>query len=148
MIELVRIDQIDAALAFATTELAPRGAQNPQFLIDLERAMALLTFPDVVRYADDISVRSAPPVETIALLQDPAFVPIMALMKKSYRLKVAIELNAAVLESQGQGIETKLSGLVRLMAWGEERLERNSVELPLDDKDRGRTWARVVLDVL
>jgi hypothetical protein len=65
-------------------------------------------------------------------------------MRKSQRVKVAKELNAAILESQGQGMETKLSGLVRLMAWGEEKLEKAGVGLPASDKDKGRKWADAV----
>ena len=83
---------------------------------------------------------------TLELLQDPAFIPISQLMRRSQRVKVAKELNAAILESQGQGVETKMTGLVRMMAWGEERLEKAGVGLPLEEKDRGRGWADVVLN--
>ena len=115
--------------------------------------MGLLTFPEVVRYADDAPptpsgspvLRPPPASETLERLQDPAFQPIMALMKRSQRIKVAKELNAAILESQGQGMETKLGGLVRLMSWGEERLEKAGIGIPGDDRMRGRTWADSVL---
>jgi len=66
-------------------------------------------------------------------------------MRRSQRVRVAKELNAAILESQGLGMETKMSGLVRLMAWGEERLEKAGVGLPAAEKDRGRKWADVLL---
>ncbi|WWD18197.1 hypothetical protein CI109_102647 [Kwoniella shandongensis] len=151
LIELIRSDDIDSALSFATTELAPRGAQNPEFLADLERTMALLAFPDLARFADDslpstsATTRPPPDAETLALFQDPAFVPIMALMRRSQRIKVAKELNAAILESQGHGMETKLSGLVRLMAWGEEKLVTSGVGLPIEEKAKGRAWADAVL---
>jgi len=150
LIELIRFEQIDEALAFATTELAPRGAQNQEFLPDLERTMALLAFPDLARFADDSlpppTTRPPPDAATLELFQDPAFVPIMQLMRRSQRAKVAKELNAAILESQGQGMETKLNGLVRLMSWGEEKLEKAGVGLPAEEKDRGRQWADVVLN--
>ena len=150
LIELIRTDDVEAALSFATAELAPRGAQNPEFLADLERAMALLTFPDLVRFADDIpdpttTDRPPPSAETLELLQDPVFVPIADLMRRGQRMKVSKELNAAILESRGQGKETKLSGLVKLMAWGEESLEKAHVGLPKDDKVVGRQWADEVL---
>ncbi|RSH90404.1 hypothetical protein EHS25_001009 [Saitozyma podzolica] len=147
LIELIRKDETGPALEFATNELAPRGAQNPEFLADLERTMALLAFPDLVRFADDASppgTHPPPDAATLTLLQDPAFGPISQLMRKSQRVKVAKELNAAILESQGQGMETKLSGLVRLMAWGEEKLEKAGVGLPASDKDKGRKWADAV----
>lgn len=128
MIELIRADRIDDALQFATLELAPRGAQNPEFLADLEKTMALLAFPNLAK--DDVS-------------SDPAFSSITQLMKRDQRSKVAKELNAAILESQGQGMETKLAGLVRLMRWGEERLSKAGVG-PGDE--RGRGWPDVVLN--
>lgn len=109
--------------------------------------MALLAFPDLARFADDASMTDRPPPdpETLLLLQDPAFAPISQLMRRSQRVKVAKELNAAILESQGQGMETKLSGLVRLMAWGEDKLEKAGVTLPEGEKGRGRQWADAVL---
>ncbi|TXT04925.1 hypothetical protein VHUM_04008 [Vanrija humicola] len=127
LIELIRAERVDDALEFATLELAPRGAQNPEFLADLERTMALLAFPNIVK--DDLS-------------SDPAYAPIAKLMSRDQRVKVAMELNAAILESQGQGMESKLIGLVRLMSWGEKRL--NKAGLTVDD-DRGRQWADAVL---
>ncbi|KAL1405207.1 hypothetical protein Q8F55_008832 [Vanrija albida] len=128
LIELIRDERVDDALQFATLELAPRGAQNPEFLADLERTMALLAFPNIAK--DDLS-------------SDPAYAPITKLMSRDQRVKVARELNAAILESQGQGMETKLSGLVRLMTWGEDRLSKAGVTV---HDDRGRQWADTVLN--
>lgn len=130
LIELIRADRVEEALQFATLELAPRGAQNPEFLADLERTMALLAFPDLA--VDDKS-------------SDPSFDPITQLMKRTQRIKVAKELNAAILESQGQGMEPKAAGLVRLMLWGEERLKKHGIGV---NDDRGRQWADVVLSEL
>ncbi|BEI82386.1 hypothetical protein CcaverHIS002_0302540 [Cutaneotrichosporon cavernicola] len=127
LIELIRADRVEEALQFATLELAPRGAQNPEFLADLERTMALLAFPDLAK--DDAS-------------SDSSFEAITQLMKRTQRVKVAKELNAAILESQGQGMETKMAGLLRLMKWGEDRLEKNNLRV---QDDRGRQWADVVL---
>jgi hypothetical protein len=62
-------------------------------------------------------------------------------MRRSQRVKVAKELNAAILESQGLGMETKLSGLVRLMSWGEDRLEKAGLAIPGGE----RGWADEVL---
>ncbi|OCF42843.1 hypothetical protein I317_03320 [Kwoniella heveanensis CBS 569] len=156
LIELIRADDVDTAIAFATAELAPRGAQNPEFLLDLERTMGLLAFPDLARFADDDegeltststtpATRPVPSAETLELFQDAAFQPIMALMKRSHRVKIARELNAAILQSQGHGMETKLSGLVRLMAYGEEKLVNSGLGLPADEKTKGRGWADRVL---
>lgn len=156
LIELIRLDKVDEALEFAATELAPRGAQNQEFLVDLERTMALLAFPDVARFADDsppisvtelVPARPAPDTATLELLKDPAFAPIMALMRRSQRVRVAKELNAAILESQGQGMETRLGGLVRMMSWGEEVIAKAGVTLPGDERDKGRKWASAILSL-
>lgn len=120
---MIRQADIASALSFATTELAPRGAQNPEFLADLEKTMALLAFPELAKSADDTT-------STPADDEDPAFAPISALMRRSQRLKVAKELNAAILESQGQGLETRLSGLVRLLGWSEERMQEEKLVVP------------------
>lgn len=44
LIELIRDDKVDEALEFAQEHLARRGEENPTFLADLERTMALLAF--------------------------------------------------------------------------------------------------------
>ena len=145
LIELIRLDDVEAALDFATHELAPRGAQNPEFLADLERTMGLLAFPDLAKYADDAHPSMPADKDTLALFQEPSFAPIMNLMKKSQRIKVAKELNAAILESQGCGMDNKLSGLVRLMSWGEESMEMSGLGLPADERAKGRKWADDIL---
>ena len=152
-IELIREEKVDEALEFATTELAPRGAENPEYLADLERAMALLAFPDLARFADDapthstLARRPPPEAETLDLLKDPAFEPMNALMKKSQRVKVAKELNSAILQSHGQGMEPKLGGLVRLLSWGQQRLKDVGIGVPWEEEDKGHMWADSVLSV-
>lgn len=141
MIELIRTDQLTLALDFATNELAPRGAQNPEFLADFEKTMALLAFPDLAKFSDESADHSTIPPATLELFADPAFIPISQLMRRSQRVKVARELNMAILESQGLGMETKLGGLVRLMSWGEERLEKAGFAVPGAE----RAWADSVM---
>lgn len=92
--------------------------------------MALLAFPNLAH-------EDAP--------DDSAYGPITQLMKRTQRIKVATELNAAILESQGQGMEPKLGGLVRLMMWGDERLCKAGVGV---SDDRGKQWPDVVLGEL
>ncbi|WWC60679.1 uncharacterized protein I303_103255 [Kwoniella dejecticola CBS 10117] len=166
LIELIRSDQIDLALQFATTELAPRGAQNPEFLVELERTMALLAFPDLARFADDSTpsasndlatadttmgmadIKSAvavPDLQTVELFQEPVFKPIISLMKRSHRIKISKELNSAILENQGHGKETKLNGLIKLMAFGEKHLIDHGLGLPVNERFKGRQWADKVL---
>ncbi|KAJ9125095.1 hypothetical protein QFC22_000048 [Naganishia vaughanmartiniae] len=140
-IELIRHDKTQEALRYASEELAPRGAQNPEFLAELEKTMALLAFPelasfdrlqgeseDLNEYAEPLAsaVASAPPTAK----PPPAWSTLGSLMRKEHRTTVAKELNAAILESQGQGQETKLSGLVKLMSWTEEALENKGLPVP------------------
>jgi len=130
-IELIRHGKVPEALEFASTELAPRGAQNPEFLGDLEKTMALLAFPELAALSSsEAEGAEAPAVDPEATVQQPAWASLGSLLKRDHRTKVAKELNAAILESQGQGQETKLSGMVRLMCWGESRLKSKGVGVP------------------
>jgi len=113
LIELIRNctsdpdGDISAALAFATTHLAPRAPNNPAFLQDLERTMALLCFPPN---------NLAPP---LAELMDPAL-----------RKRVATKVNEAILDAQGVPKEAKIRRLVRLRAWGEQRIRNEKRDVP------------------
>jgi hypothetical protein len=137
-IELIRHGDVSEALTFASTELAPRGAQNPEFLSELEKTMALLAFPELAELENSKDAASASGVETFVPATGevkpntgrPSWAKLGGLLKKDHRTKVAKELNAAILESQGQGQETKLSGLVRLMCWGEGKLHSNGIVVP------------------
>ena len=113
LIEFIREEEIEEALTFARDELAPRGAQNPEFLADLERTMGLLTFPEVVRFADDTAPSSSRPrkiqprpvfdADTLIRLQDPAFAPIMALMKRSQRVQSRQRVEWCYIGKSGSG---------------------------------------------
>ena len=140
-IELIRHDKTQEALRFASEELAPRGAQNPEFLAELEKTMALLAFPELASFdrlrgddvEDDTFVERLPTASASApptAKPPPAWSTLGSLMRKEHRTTVAKELNAAILDSQGQGQETKLSGLVKLMAWTEEALESKGLPIP------------------
>jgi hypothetical protein len=100
LIEYIREGRIDDALRFAQEELAPRGEESPEFLLELERTMALLAF------------ESSPSVpESLAELLSP-----------EQRMKTAGELNAAILDSLSYGKEAKLVALIKLFCWGESML--------------------------
>jgi hypothetical protein len=96
--------------------------------------MALLAFPELASFDrlrgdttdEDNFVETLPTASSSApatAKPPPAWSTLGSLMRKEHRTTVAKELNAAILDSQGQGQETKLSGLVKLMAWTEESLE-------------------------
>lgn len=117
LIEYIRQGHIAEALTFAQSELAPRGEENPEFLAELERTMALLAFD---------SLPNAPP-------------NISELLSQAQRLKTAGELNAAILESLSQGKEAKFVTLIRLMVWGEKLLARENIDFPRVDLQTGLT---------
>jgi hypothetical protein len=98
LIELIRQGDLKAALEFAQEEMAPRGEENPEFLEELEKTMALLAF-------------------------DPnAASPISFLLEHSQRQKTASELNAAILTSQCQEKDPKLPALIKLLFWCQKQL--------------------------
>lgn len=95
LIEYIGQGRIPEALEFAQEELAPRGEENPEFLSELEKTMALLAFE---------SSPLAPPAIT-------------ELLSPGQRLKTASAVNAAILESLSQAKTAKLYGLIKLMTW-------------------------------
>lgn len=112
MIEYIRHGQIAEALAFAQQELAPRGEENPMFLSELERTMALLAFDSSLSANGSGSANNpnAPPPH------------IQELLLPAQRQRTAGQLNAAILTSQSHGKDPKLPNLLRMMIWGESLL--------------------------
>ncbi|KAI9032163.1 CTLH/CRA C-terminal to lish motif domain-containing protein [Hyaloraphidium curvatum] len=104
LIELIRTGDVVAALEFAQEELAPRGEENPEFLSELERTMALLAFP----------------------LEAVSASPVADLFDQSQRQRIASELNSAVLISQSQDDSPKLPSLIRMLLWSQQQLEERA----------------------
>ncbi|KAI0080312.1 lish motif-containing protein [Panus rudis PR-1116 ss-1] len=104
LIEYIRQGNIREALEFAQEELAPRGEENPEFLAELEKTMALLAFE---------SASFTPPA-------------VSELLSPGQRLKTASAVNAAILESYSQAKEAKLVGILKLMSWGASMLEERA----------------------
>jgi glucose-induced degradation protein 8 len=114
LIELARGGRAEAALEYAREYLAPRGEDDPGLLADLERAVALLAFPD------------------------PASSPLADLLSPAQRAATAGALNAAILDAQDTAGEARLPGLVRLLAWAQGRLSARGVKFPqLSDAGSG-----------
>lgn len=103
LIELIREGQVAQALEFAQDELAPRGEENPSFLEELERTVALLAFEDVKNS------------------------PVGDLLDLSHRSKVASEVNAAILTSQSHEKDPKLPNLLRMLLWAQNQLDEKAV---------------------
>lgn len=102
LIELIRNNDTIKALEFAEKELAPRGEENPKFLIELERTMALLAFDDKSKC------------------------PVSDLLQPSQRQKTASELNAAILTSQCQEKDPKLPALLKMLLWAQNELKEKA----------------------
>eukprot|EP00775_Hariotina_reticulata_P006104 gene6104-6342_t len=99
LIELIRQNKTEEALAFAQEYLAPHGEENDAFLEELERTVALLAFADAKAS------------------------PVGELMDVAQRQKTASELNAAILSSQGQEREPRLLLLLKMMLWAQQQLD-------------------------
>ena len=106
LIELIRCGDIDAAVDFAQNQMAEQGKENPKFLEELERTMALLAFDN----AEDS--------------------PFGELLDLSQRQKVASELNAALLAEDNQPTSPRLVKIMKLLEWSQSELDRNKVKYP------------------
>lgn len=98
LIELIRQGKTEEALEFAQDTLAPQGEENPEFLEELERTVALLAFEDT---------RNS---------------PLADLMDIAQRQKTASELNAAILSTQCQEKEPQLLNFLRMVIWAQQHL--------------------------
>ncbi|WZN66884.1 glucose-induced degradation 8-like protein [Chloropicon roscoffensis] len=117
LIELIRQKEVDKALLFAQEYLAPLGEENPAFLEELERTLALLAF------------------------EDPSTSPVKDLLGVQRRQQAASELNSAILHAQCQEKEPKLPNLLKLLKWSQNRLDEFS-DAPyprMDDFETGET---------
>lgn len=103
LIELIRNGKVEEALEFAQEELAPRGEENPTFLEDLEKTVALLAFEDVSKC------------------------PVAELLDESQRVKTASEVNAAILTSQSHETVPKLPSLLKMLTWAQDQLDEKAV---------------------
>jgi glucose-induced degradation protein 8 len=101
--------QFEPALAFATEQLAPRAPTDPRYQRALEDTMALMVWP----------------VDKLPAAQKE-------LLDKKLRIKVASDINKAILESRGERAEAKIRSLVRARAWAEAQAREVNVDLPRD----------------
>lgn len=104
LIELIREGNVEGALEFAQEEVAPKGEANPEFLVELEKTMTLL-----------ILAPNGVPLTGTSDLLDPY-----------HRIRVANEVNAALLASQGLEAESKLPSLLQLLLWSQDQLAANA----------------------
>ena len=118
LVELIRADRVDEAIAFAQAQLAPKAEQSATLLAELERTMLLLAYPDAA---------SCPEAE---------------LLSQAQRQRTASRLNAAVLSAQAQEQEAALPTLFRRLAWEQDELQHcQRVSFPrIDDYDVARPY--------
>ncbi|KAF1839461.1 hypothetical protein BDW02DRAFT_575545 [Decorospora gaudefroyi] len=115
LIELIRActssatADITPALNFASSQLAPRAATNPDFLKDLELTMSLLIFLP----------------ETGTLHKE-----LTDLLEPSLRRNVASKVNEAILTSMGARGEARMRSLVRLRQWAETKARAVGKDIP------------------
>ncbi|OAL54354.1 hypothetical protein IQ07DRAFT_583651 [Pyrenochaeta sp. DS3sAY3a] len=115
LIELIRTctssasSDITPALTFASSQLAPRAATNPDFLKDLELTMSLLIF--------------LPATGTIQK-------ELSELLEPSLRRNVASKVNEAILISMGARGEARMRSLVRLRHWAETKARAAGKDIP------------------
>ncbi len=125
LVELIRTctaqpgGDITPALTFASAELAPRAPLKPEFLEELEQAMALIVFP-----RDRLEPRLA------------------ALLQPDLRRQVADRVNQAVLGCENEHRELSNRNLNRLRLWSDrngrdEKLPALSgIDMALGESDR------------
>ena len=110
LIELIRRNEVEDAVAFAQEELAPLAEQSAVLLTELERTMVLLAYDDPHACQDGSE-----------------------LLSQRQRQRTASLLNAAVLSSQAQEKEAALPMMLRRLQWTQHELQRHTIFPRIDD---------------
>jgi glucose-induced degradation protein 8 len=133
LVELIRAsftttdkEAVAKAIEFAQQNLAPYATVDPQFKNDLERAMALLIVPRE-SWNQPAASQATEPSGTPA---PNDFGALSELVDPSLRVKVAKDVNEAILQSQDQAREAKIRYLVRARAWAENLAREKKVDIP------------------
>ena len=106
LIELIREKNIDEALSFAQSVMSELRTENTVYLEELEKTMALLAY------------------------EEPSASPFGNLLTPSQRHMIASEVNAAILETQHQETMPKLAGVLKLLLWTQNELDKKHVKYP------------------
>ncbi|XP_017771341.1 PREDICTED: glucose-induced degradation protein 8 homolog [Nicrophorus vespilloides] len=107
LIELIRNNRVEEALAFAQSHLSEAGEEDPSVLSELERTVALLAF------------------------EDPLTSPFGDLLQPTHKQKIASEVNAAILKMEHQECTLpKLSTLLKLILWAQDKLDKKNPKYP------------------
>uniref|UniRef100_A0A8C4WXS3 GID complex subunit 8 homolog a (S. cerevisiae) n=2 Tax=Myxinidae TaxID=7762 RepID=A0A8C4WXS3_EPTBU len=106
LIELIRGRQTEAALEFAQSQLAERGEESSECLLEMERTLALLAF------------------------DCPEQSPFGELLHPSQRQKVWGEVNTAVLDCDNHDSTPKLAKLLKHLLWAQGELDQKKAKYP------------------
>ncbi len=138
MIELIRENRIEEALAFASEHLAERGEEDPMVLDELERTLALLAFEDPAQspFGDLLSSSHRQKVR-----QHRAKSMRESLSIFSLTFQVASELNAAILKSEhAEQTQPKLAIALKALLWSQGELDKKRIRYNrMVDLATGRT---------
>jgi hypothetical protein len=107
-IEIVRAGNIDLAIEFAQNELAFFGEMSGKYLEEIERAMSLVVFDLTEKHSNS------------------------DLLNVNQRYKIASELNSKILSNTSHSDDNKLTTLMKMLRWAQERLETKFVFPKLD----------------
>ena len=100
-------DDTVTAITFANKQLAPRAKGKPEFVQDLERAMALLIFP----------WNNLPP-------------ELKPLLDSNLRSDIATQINEAILEDHDFPPEAKIKHLIKIRQWSEQKCRDMKKQIP------------------
>jgi len=106
LIELIRDKNIEEALEFSQNVMAELGTENNDYLEELEKTMGLLAY------------------------ENPESSPFGELLNISQRSMVASELNAAILEAEHMEMTPNIAGIMKLLLWSQNELDKKHVNYP------------------
>jgi len=109
MIEMIRSGEMQEALDFAQEELAPRAETHTEFLRDLENTMTLLVLGEKAQQLPNLKDYSP-----------------SSLLNINRRVRLANEVNLALLALQSNEKESKLPLMLRTLHWGQEALAKST----------------------
>eukprot|EP00008_Paramoeba_atlantica_P010494 CAMPEP_0201493016 /NCGR_PEP_ID=MMETSP0151_2-20130828/35757_1 /ASSEMBLY_ACC=CAM_ASM_000257 /TAXON_ID=200890 /ORGANISM="Paramoeba atlantica, Strain 621/1 / CCAP 1560/9" /LENGTH=233 /DNA_ID=CAMNT_0047880141 /DNA_START=100 /DNA_END=801 /DNA_ORIENTATION=+ len=115
LVELIGQEKIDDALEFAHEEMAPRCQSNPDYLSDLEKAMTMLAFPDLLQKGEKGEENSS----------------LRYLLDASHRHNTASEVNCSLLQYHGFESESQLSKLIKMLLSLQTFSQKKKISVPL-----------------
>jgi glucose-induced degradation protein 8 len=110
LITFIKDNKIPEALAYGQEVLAPAAKHNPLLLNELEKALSLLAFNDITQS------------------------PLSEISTPVYKLKIANEVNNAILKVLNAPSVAKIYNMCKVLAWTQSRLEKH-ISFPVRKED-------------